>query len=315
MKRRLVVAFLALWTLALPARAETIRVVIPYAPGGALDPIARIVVNGWSKLRPADTIVVENIGGAGGIIGMSQVAKAAPDGRTLLFSPSGNVVVSPYMHVSLPYDATTAFDPVVEVGSVKSALIVRSSLDVHSLADLIAQAKGGAKLTFGSPGIGTSPHIAGELLNHYAGVALTHVPFRGLGPAFNNLLGGHIDMIATSVVGELPYIQANNARALVILDHERFEQLPDVPTVAEAGFPDLVMPQWYGLLAPAGLPDTLRSTYESELLSVMRAPEVKAQLAASGLANPQGARALRARMDADFKRWSETIPKLGIKPI
>src|SRR5262245_63741378 len=119
---------LAFVLCAVTARADTIRVVIPYAPGGALDPIARIMVNGWSRLRPADSIIVENIGGAGGIVGMSTVAKAAPDGRTLLFSPSGNIVISPSLQPSLPYDTATAFEPLVLVGSVKSAMIVRASL-------------------------------------------------------------------------------------------------------------------------------------------------------------------------------------------
>ena len=254
MTRRLFACLLALCAAALPAHAETIRVVIPYAPGGALDPLARILANGLNKLRPADSIIVENIGGAGGIVGMNTVAKAAPDGRTLLFSPSGNIVISPSLQSNLPYDAVTAFEPIALVGSVKTALIVRSSLEVKTLAELIALTKGGAKLTFGSPGPGTSPHISGEMLNHAAGIAITHVPFRGLGPALNNLLGGHIDLITTSVIGVLPYVEAKTARALAVFDSERSEQLPDVPTTVELGYPDLVMPQWYGLLAPAGLP-------------------------------------------------------------
>src|SRR3954452_9887749 len=194
--RRLVLAVAALCLFAAPALAETIRIVIPFAPGGALDPLARILANGLNRLRPGDNIVVENIGGAGGIVGMNTVAKAAPDGRTLLFSPSGNLVINPSLQTNLPFDAATAFEPGALVGSVKSALIVRASLDVHSLPDLIKLARSGADLTFGSPGIGTSPHISGEMIKHVAGISLTHVPFRGLGPALNNLLGGHIDLIA-----------------------------------------------------------------------------------------------------------------------
>ena len=169
--RRLANLLCAFCLLAAPARADTIRIVIPYAPGGALDPIARILANGLGKLRTGDSIVVENIGGAGGIVGMSTVAKAAPDGRTLLFSPSGNIVISPSLQSNLPYDAATAFEPVALVGSVRSALIVRASLDASTLAGLIALAKGGRKLTYGSPGVGTSPHISGEMLNHAAGMA------------------------------------------------------------------------------------------------------------------------------------------------
>jgi tripartite-type tricarboxylate transporter receptor subunit TctC len=271
-------------------------------------------VNGLGKLRPGDSIIVENIGGAGGIVGMNTVAKAAPDGRTLLFSPSGNIVISPSLQANLPYDSVTAFAPIALVGSVKTALIVRASLDVKSLAELIALAKGGGKLTFGSPGPGTSPHISGEMLNHAAGIGITHVPFRGLGPALNNLLGGHIDMITTSVIGVLPYVEAKTARALAVFDSERSEQLPDVPTTVELGFPELVMPQWYGLLAPAGLSQDVRGTLEQQVLTVLRSPEVTAQLAASGVAGPKSARELQTLLDAEFKRWPVLIPKLGIKP-
>ena len=312
--RRLITIAVAFCIVAAPARADTIRVIIPYAPGGALDPIARILTNGWNRLRPNDSIIVENIAGAGGIVGMNTVAKSAPDGRTLLFSPSGNIVISPMLQSNLPYDTPTAFEPLVLVGSVKSALIVRASLDVTSLGGLIALAKGGAPLTFGSPGPGTSPHISGELLNHAAGISITHVPFRGLGPALNNLIGGHIDVITTSVIGVLPYVEAKTARALATFDAERSDRIPDVPTTVELGFPDLVMPQWYGLLGPAGLPPEVRRAIETQVLEVLRSDEVATQLAASGVAGPKGAAEFSRMLDAEFKRWRELIPKLGIKP-
>ena len=313
--RFLLLLLLAASTLASaqPFPSKPIRLIAPFAPGGALDPLARIFVNGWSKLRPADSIIIENIGGAGGVLGMSTVAKAAPDGRTLLFSPSGPVVISPFLQKNLPYDAATAFEPLVQVGSVKSALIVRASLEANTLAELVALAKGGARLTFGSTGPGTSPHISGELLNHADGIAITHVPFRGLGPALNNLLGGHIDIITTSVIGVLPYVEAKQARALAIYDTERSEQLPDVPTTVELGYPDLVMPQWYGLLGPAGMPEDVTRTVETQILSVLRAPDVVAQLGTSGVAGPKGADQFRTLLEGEFKRWRVLIPKLGIK--
>jgi tripartite-type tricarboxylate transporter receptor subunit TctC len=303
-----------LFSCAAPARADTIRVIIPFAPGGALDPIARIMVNGWGRLRTGDSIIVENIGGAGGIVGMSTVAKAAPDGRTLLFSPSGNIVISPSLQPSLPYDTASAFEPLVLVGSVKSALIVRASLDARTLADLVALGRRGEKLTYGSPGPGTSPHISGELLNHAAGIAMTHVPFRGLGPALNNLIGGHIDAITTSVIAVLPYVEAKTARALAVFDTERSDRIADVPTTVELGYPDLVMPQWYGLLGPAGMSVETKHTIETQVLSVLRTPEVMTQLAASGVAGPKGAVELKLMLDAELKKWPPLIAKLGIKP-
>jgi tripartite-type tricarboxylate transporter receptor subunit TctC len=294
-----------------PAAADTIRIVIPFAPGGALDPLARILANGLGKIRPGDAIVVENIGGAGGIAGMSAVAKAAPDGRTFLFSPSGNIVISPWLQAT-PYDVTKAFEPVALVGSVKSALIARASLGAHTLAELVALSRKGAKLTYGSPGIGTSPHISGAMLNHAAGINITHVPYRGLGPALNDIVGGHIDTITTSVIGVLPYVQGGTARALATFDTERSDQLPELPTTVELGFPDLVMPQWYALLAPAGLAADMRKTVEAQVLAVLRSPEVAKQLAVSGVAGPRGAAALQAMLAVEFKKWPALLPKLGV---
>jgi tripartite-type tricarboxylate transporter receptor subunit TctC len=308
---RVLACLLALCVAAAPAAADTIRIIIPYAPGGALDPLARSLANGLGKLRPADAIVVENIGGAGGIVGMNTVAKAAPDGRTFLFSPSGNIVISPWLQQT-PYDVTKAFEPIALVGSVKSAMIVRASLRVSTLAELIALSKKGAKLSYGSPGIGTSPHISGALLNHAAGINITHVPYRGLGPALNDIVGGHIDAITTSVIGVLPYVQGGTARALATFDKERSDRLPDVPTTVELGYGDLVMPQWYGLLAPAGLAPELRKSIETQVLEVLRSPEVVKQFATSGVADPKGTAELAAILDADFKKWPALLPKLGI---
>ena len=303
---------LALSMAATPAMADTIRIVIPFAPGGALDPQARILANGLGKLRPNDTFIVENIGGAAGMLGLGAVAKSAPDGRTLLFSPSGPMVISPLVQSSVPFDYTKAFEPIVLTGSVKSALIVRAGLKVMSLAELIAAAKGGAKITYGSTGVGTSPHISGAMLAHAAGIQMTHVPYRGLGPVFNDLVGGHIDSITTSVIGVLPYVTSKQARALATFDTERAEQLPDVPTTAELGYRDLVMPQWYGLLAPAGLAADVRKTLESQALTVLRSPEVVKQLALSGVANPKGTADFRALLNAEYKRWPAILPKIGI---
>lgn len=310
---RWIVAFAFAFCIATtPVRADTIRIVIPYAPGGALDPLARILANGLGKIRTGDAIIVENIGGAGGIVGMSTVAKAAPDGRTFLFSPSGNIVISPWLQQATPYDVTKAFEPVAMVGSVKSALIVRASLGVRTLSELIALSKKGTKLTYGSPGIGTSPHISGAMLNLAAEINLTHVPYRGLGPALNDIVGGHIDAITTSVAGVLPYVQSGAARALATFDTERSDQLPDLPTTVELGLSELVMPQWYALLAPAGLDADVRKTIEAQVLAVLRSPEVAKQLATSGVANPKGSAELQAMLAIEFKKWPVLLPKLGI---
>jgi tripartite-type tricarboxylate transporter receptor subunit TctC len=312
--RLIAACLLALCLGVSSAAADTIRIVIPFAPGGALDPLARILANGLAKLRPNDVFVVENLGGAAGMLGLGAVAKAAPDGRTLLFSPSGPMVISPLLQPNLPFDHTKAFEPVVLLGSVKSALIVRAGLNINSLAELIAAAKGGAKITYGSTGIGTSPHISGAMLAHAAGIQMTHVPYRGLGPAMNDIVGGHIDSITTSVTGVLPYVKSNRAHALATFDTERSEQLPDVPTTVELGYRDLVMPQWYGLLAPTGLPAEVRGTLETQALAVLRSPEVVKQLEVSGIAGSKGSAEFQALLAVDYKKWPALLPKLGITP-
>jgi tripartite-type tricarboxylate transporter receptor subunit TctC len=312
--RRIAVGLLALCLAVTSAAAETVRIVVPFAPGGALDPLARILANGLAKLRPHDVFLVENIGGAGGMLGLGTVAKAAPDSRTLLFTPSGPMVLSPLFQSNLPFDHTTAFDPIVLVGSVKSALIVRAGLNISTLAELVAAAKGGAKFTYGSTGIGTSPHISGAMFAHAAGIQMTHVPYRGLGPAMNDIVGGHIDAIATSVTGVLPYVQSNRARALATLDNERSPELPDVPTTVELGYRDVVMPQWYGLLGSAGLPAEMRGTLEEQALSVLRSPEVVKQLAVTGIHGAKGRAEFQAMLATEFKKWPALLPKLGITP-
>jgi len=312
--RRLAISIFVLCGLAAPALGDTIRIIIPFTPGGALDPTARLLASGLAKLRPGDNIVIENIGGGGGVLGLNTVAKAAPDGRTLLFSPSGAIVISPFLQTNQPYDGPTAFEPVALIGSVKTAMIVRPGLNVKSLAELVALAKSGAKLNYASPGVGTSPHISGEMLNLAAGIKITHVPYRGLGPAFNDMLGGHMDVITTSVIGVLPYVQAKTALALAVFDTERSAQMPDVPTTVELGYPDLVMPQWYGLLAPTGLPRDVRDTLEAQVLAVLRSPDVAPRLAVAGMANPKGAREFKALLDVEFKKWPVLLPKLGIQP-
>ena len=308
---RLWIAACLLCVSATAAAADTIRIVIPYAPGGALDPLARILANGLGKVRPGDAIVVENIGGAGGIVGMSTVAKAPPDGRTFLFSPSGNIVISPWLQAT-PYDVTRAFEPIALVGSVKSAMIVRASLGVATLAELIALSKAGAKLTYGSPGIGTSPHISGAILNHAAGIAITHVPYRGLGPALNDIVGGHIDFLNGDITVLYPQVTSGALRALAVAGTERSALLPDVPTAQELGYKDVYMENWYGALVPAATPPDVVAKLEAAMMDAVKTPEVWAKISANGVYAPQDAKTFRAQIEKDIVYWGAEIKKLGI---
>ena len=314
---RLICLFgLLAWPLAAAAQeypSKAVKFVVPFPAGGPADTIARILGDKLSALL-GQPVVIESRAGAGGLTGTASVAKSEPDGHTIGIAASSALAINVNLRDNMPFQPLKDFRLVTQIVSVPEILVVGEGVPAQSLAELIALAKGGAKLTFGSPGPGTSPHISGEMLNHAAGIGITHVPFRGLGPALNNLLGGHIDLITTSVIGVLPYVEAKTARALAVFDSERSGQLPDIPTTVELGFPELVMPQWYGLLAPAGLPPDVRGTLEQQVLTVLRSPEVTAQLAASGVAGPKGASELQTLLDAEFKRWPILIPKLGIKP-
>jgi tripartite-type tricarboxylate transporter receptor subunit TctC len=309
---RIASCIVALWVFVTPALADTIRMIVPFAAGGAVDQIARLLASDLAKVR-GDSVVVENIGGAGGMLAMSAVAKAVPDGRTILLSPSGNVVINPALQSKLPYDPVLAFEPVVLVGSTQTALIVRSSLNVHSLAELVALGRSGVELTYGSAGIGTNLHIAGEMLNNAGGLKATHIPYRGLSPAVNSLIGGHIDFMITSVIGVLPYVQTNTARALAVFDTERSPRLPGVPTTGEAGYPDLIMPQWYGILVPAGVPAAIRNELEAQFLKILQSREIIEQLSNSGVAGARSAAEFRILLDSEFKKWATLLPKLRIK--
>ena len=263
---------------ATPAVAQTqapddrVRIVVPFAAGGAVDQIARIIANNVSDT----TVIVENRGGAGGDIGVGLVAKAPPGGKTVLLHTSSHVINPTLRGKSL--EAAQAFEPLARIGAVKFVLVVRRDLPAQSLAEFIKLGQSGANLSYGSTGPGTTLHIAGEMLNHAAGIRAVHVPYRGLNPAFIDLVAGNIDFMVTSVAGILQYVQAGSIRALAAFESERAEQLPEVPTTVELGFKDLTISNWYGLFVASAVPADKRQQLEMMLLKVLRSPAVRTSL-------------------------------------
>jgi tripartite-type tricarboxylate transporter receptor subunit TctC len=309
MKRLLAVGLLA-FALSTPGSAEQIKLVVPFAAGGPVDLIARTLTAEMPQRLNAE-VIVENRGGAGGVIGTELVAKSPPDGKTLLLASLGSHVLSTALRPQLGYDPVKSFVPVVYVGAVPSLLVVRAQSNITSLAALIAQA-GRANLSYGSAGPGTSMNIAAELMNASVGIRTTHVPYRGAGPALNDFLGGHLDLMVADTTVLLPLVDSHTVRPLALFGPVRSPLLPDVPTTAELGYPQIVMENWYGVFAPAALPAPLRANLEKALLDVIAAPVVKERFDAVGLSAPMDGAGFAARLAGDIAYWGPAVRKLGI---
>jgi tripartite-type tricarboxylate transporter receptor subunit TctC len=241
------------------------------------------------------------------------VARAAPDGKTLLLGSLGSHVISAALRPQLSYDPRRSFDPLVLIGSVPSVLVVGPQLEAASLGELIALAKQGRKLSYGSAGPGTTMNIAGELLGAQAGITVAHIPYRGAGPAINDLLGGHVDIVIADFPVLLPLISNKSVRALALFGAERSALLPDVPTTAELGFPQMVMENWYGLFAPFGLAPDEHATLERAILAALRSPAVVERLQAGGLHGMLGSAAFKTRLASDIAYWGPALKQMGIK--
>jgi tripartite-type tricarboxylate transporter receptor subunit TctC len=260
-------------------------------------------------------VVVENRGGAGGTIGTRSVAKAAPDGYTILLSYTATMAIAPSMNVNAGYDPRKDFVPIGMIGFAPNVLVVHPSLPARSVAELIAYAKAApAPVQYGSPGVGTVNHLAGEYLASETGVKLQHVPYKGNGPAMGDLLGGHIPMMFVPIPVALGNVKAGTLRGLAITTAKRSGLLPDLPTLAESGVPGFDVALRYGLMAPTGTPPAVIARLNRELNAALATEDVKQRLATEGAeALPGTPEAYAADVDTDEKRWSGLVKKLGIK--
>jgi tripartite-type tricarboxylate transporter receptor subunit TctC len=295
---------------ATPGHADTVKIVVPFAAGGPVDQLARILSAELGPILGAD-IIVDDRGGAGGAIGSELAAHAIPDGTTILLASMGSQVLSPILKPPRAYDPVNSFEPVMLVGTVPSLLVASQKLDVATLFDLIAKAKQ-QKLTYGSAGPGTTMNIAMEMLNVAAGVKITHVPYRGAAPAINDLLGGHVDVLNADLPILLPLVKAGSVKALALFAPERSPLLPDLPTTKEGGLPGVVMESWYGFFLPAATPPQARQKLEQALFAVVALPSIKQRLADNGMHGALGHDAFAAMLVQQFADWPGTIEKLGI---
>jgi tripartite-type tricarboxylate transporter receptor subunit TctC len=299
---------------AQPYPSRPITLVVPFPPGGSTTIIARIIADKLSDAlgRP---IVVDNRGGAGGSIAARQVARSTPDGYTLLLAFSATLAISPSMFPNVGYDPRTDFAPIGMVGMAPSVLVVHPAVPAHSVAELIAFAKDTpGKLQFGSPSTGTVNHLAGELFASMADIKITHIPYKGTGPAITDLLGGHISMMFAPIPAAHANVAAGSLRALGVTSLQRSGLLPEVPTVAEAGLPGFEAVQRSTLLAPAGTPRAIVERLNRELNALLATDEVKKRLALEGGEPiPGPPEAYTADVDREEQRWSKLVQAIGLK--
>jgi len=294
--------------------AKPVRVVVPFPPGGPADLLPRLIGPKLSEIW-GQPVVVDNKPGAGGNIGMDAAAKSAADGYTLVIGPNGNLVVNPHLYANLPYDVTRDFVPITLVASFPNVLVVHPDLPVKSVTELIALAKAKPKtLSYGSPGIGSQAHVGGELLKLMAGIDIVHVPYNGTAPAMKDLLGGQIQFMFAQVSSALPQVQSGKLRALGVASPRRFAQLPDLPTIAEAGLPGFEAVSWYALLAPAGTPKDVIAKIQSDVARVLQLPEIREKLVAQG-SEPVGntPEQLGAMLKSESSRYADVVKRADIK--
>ena len=314
---RLMPLLAALVVLSSPAfaadyPAKPVRIVVPTAAGGAADLIARLVAQKLSD-RLGQQFFVDNRPGAAGAIGDRSVAVAAPDGYTLLFAPS-SIAITTAVNEKLSYDLMRDLRPIMSVASTPYALIVNPSLPVHSVKELIAYAKANpGKLNFGSAGAGSASHLAGELFDTMAGIKMTHVPNKGMGPAMMDLLGGQVPVLFGGLPAALAAEKDGRVRLLAIAGAKRSALLPDMPTIAEAGLPGYEVDNWFGLLAPAGVDAKIVARLHDEVVAILNAPDARQNLIALGF-EPVGStpEAFAAQLGDEVKKWREIAQQAGI---
>jgi tripartite-type tricarboxylate transporter receptor subunit TctC len=296
--------------LAVTASAQTyptrpVRFVVPYPPGGTSDLVGRVVAAEMQK-RLKQNFVVENRAGAGGLVGTDAVARAEPDGYTVLVAASGPISYLPALAATLPYDVRKDFEPIGNVVTVPNLMVVSAASPIRSLQDLKTRAtQNPGRLNFGSAGNGSSGHIAGELFGLLADVRMSHVPYRGSGPALVGLIGGEIEVMFENLPSALVQVRGGKLRGVAVLSAQRSPSAPEFPTTKELGMPDLVIASSTGLLAPAGTPRDVIARLESTLRGIVQDPEVIEKFKGLGadVDYMDGAR-YRTFMDEEIRRWT-----------
>lgn len=306
--------------LGVPAHAQAwpskpITVIVSFPPGGDTDALARLFAE---KLAPrvGQQVVVENRTGASGTIGNAYVAKAAPDGHTLLFTPNTFSIATLVLRngTGAAYDVGNDFTPIIQMGSQSLFVVVNSATGVTSMKDLVAAAKGGKLDTYATPGNGSPMHILGELFNKAAGTQIKPVPYRGSGPAIVDLVAGQLPMMYTTLGPVAPHIQSGKLRNLAVADARRSPLAPDVPTLVEAGWPDVLVGAWQGFMAPKGLPADIARSLNAHFNEILKMPDVQARMTTLAMVPVGGDAAAFGKLAvADHQRYAKIVKEFNIQ--
>jgi tripartite-type tricarboxylate transporter receptor subunit TctC len=305
----------ASFALAQDYPSRPIRLVVGFPPGGGTDVMARLITPRMTEAW-GQQVVIDNRAGATGIIGTDLVAKAAPDGYTLLMGHVATNAIAWSLFAKLPFDPAKDFAPITRVSSVPHVLVVHPSVDVHTVKELIALAKAKpGQLTFPSAGNGSTPHLAGEIFKTMTGVNLIHVPYKGTGQSLQDLLGGQVQVGFDTTAAEITYVKAGRLRPLAVSTSKRISSLPDVPTIAESGVPGYEVTTWYGLFAPAGTPPAVVRRIFAETARIVRLPDVKERLDGMGTEETTNAspEEFAALVKTDIAKYAKVVKSAGLR--
>lgn len=327
-QRRLLVSALtalctAIASFASPAQAvETaeqypsrpIRLIVPFAPGGVSDTGARLVADKLGQ-HLGQQVIVDNKPGASGNIGTHMAAQAEPDGYTLVLGFDGTLVINPHVHKNIPFDTLKDLAPVSKIGDAALIIVANPKVPADTLQDLIAYSRTQPEgISYGSAGVGSTPHLAGELLRERTGIKLEHIPYKGGGQAMADVVGGNLPLLYTAVAGAYPYVQRKQLKAIAVSTSERLPSLPDVPTVSESGVDGFVSNSWIGILAPAKTPEGIIDKLQQAVYDVVQNPETKERLAGLGITSSGNTPAeFRQQIEADLKTYESVVKSANIQ--
>ena len=294
--------------------SKPIRLIVPFPPGGGTDQLSRLVAQ---KLAESEkwTVVADNRAGAGGTLGIAEAVRAAPTGYDMVMGQKDNLIVAPWLYKNVGFDTTKDLVPVAHVAYTPVVIVARAESKFKTLKDVVAAAKAAPDtVTYGSPGNGTTIHLAGELFNHAAGIQLRHIPYKGSNPAMMDVLAGNVDLMVSSVPSALGQIRAGKLRALAVTSAKRSSSLPDVPTVAESGWPGMDVSTWYGLFLPAGAPKDVVDRIHGAVNKLLATPEMAAAIQQQGAeAQALNQRQFAELVATDYRKWESIVKASGAK--
>jgi tripartite-type tricarboxylate transporter receptor subunit TctC len=293
---------------------KPVRIIVPFPPGGGNDVAARLVAQRLGE-RLGQSVVVENRAGANGIVGLQALMHSPPDGYMLGVGAAGPMAVNPSIYAKLPYDPLKDFTPITNLAIFPLLLVMHPSLPAKTLAELVNLARARrAQLNYASPGVGNSGHLAGELLNRMAAVRITHVPYKGQGPAIADLLAGHVHLLWASIPSVIGHVQTGKLNALAVGTAKRLPSLPEVPTAAESGVPGYEAYSWVGLIGPAKLPSEVLERLNREVVDIVRTPDFAEQLLKQGaIPDAQPPEQFAAYIKSEIEKWGAVAKAAGIK--